>query len=95
MNASVDTVIYRTKPFFTLAAGYELRKQQVELFTKLLKLKINDESTPTNPKWLATHDIYHWCDTIAEELVTEWIKEPYHIDGPDPLIFELFKCTSE
>ena len=26
MNASVDTVIYRAKPFFTLAAGYELRK---------------------------------------------------------------------
>jgi hypothetical protein len=42
-----------------------------------LKLKINDESSPTNPKWLATHDIYHWCDAMAEELVKDWIKEPY------------------
>jgi hypothetical protein len=66
----------------------------VALFTKLLKLKIDDESSPSDPKWLATHDIYHWCDSMAEDLVSEWIKEPYQLNGPDPLIFELFKCDS-
>jgi hypothetical protein len=32
---------------------------------------------------------------VAEELMTDWIKEPYQLNGPDPLIFELFKCNTE
>ena len=28
---------------------------------------------------------------MAVELAREWIKEPYQLNGPDPLIFELFK----
>ena len=56
---------------------------------------MDDESNPTNAKWLATHDIYHWCDNLAVELMREWIKEPYANKGLDPLIFELFKCSNE
>ena len=56
-----------------MAAGYELRKKQVEIFTELLKLKIDDECSVTDPKWLSTHDIYYWCEKIAYELVNEWL----------------------
>ena len=73
LNAAVDNVLYRAKPFTSLAASYELRKKQVALFTDLLKLKIDDECSPTDPEWLATHDIYYWCERIAEDLVKEWI----------------------
>ena len=59
--------------------AYEMRKKQVQNFTSLFKLKIGDECNPTNAKWLATHDIYHWCDNLAVELVREWIKEPYSL----------------
>ena len=43
----------------------------METFTKLLKLKIDDESNPTNPLWLSTHDIYFWGDKVAVELTKE------------------------
>ena len=91
VSAAVDTVIFRSRPFMTMAASYELRKKQVEIFTELLKLKIDDECNPTDPNWLATHDIYHWCEKLCVELVKEWIAEPYSLKGPDPSIFELFK----
>ena len=58
VSAAMDNVIFRSRPFMTMAASYELRKKQVEIFTELLKLKIDDECNPTDPNWLATHDIY-------------------------------------
>ena len=73
LNAAVDTVIFRSRPFTTMAASYELRKKQVEIFTELLKLKIDDKCNPTDPRWLATHDIYYWCEKLCVELVKEWI----------------------
>jgi len=79
IGASVDTVIYRAKPFTSMVHAYEMRKKQVQNFTTLFKLKIGDECNPTNAKWLATHDIYHWCDNLAVDLVKEWIKEPYSL----------------
>ena len=79
IGASIDTVIYRAKPFTSMVYAYKMRKKQVQNFTALFKLKIGDECNPTNIKWLATHDIYNWCDNLAIELVKEWIKEPYSL----------------
>ena len=68
-------MIFLAKPFTNLEATFELKKEQVKMFTKLLKLKIDDEIHPTDPEWLSTHDIYYWCEQIAIDLAKEWIKE--------------------